>query len=90
MKFSDSNIEEEELHYVFLSFCTLVSLLHGKKLNVANVFLYFLKSEELKQLFKEKTDVQSDYEAVMVFIKFDPALYKSKYVMKYLNQLNRK
>ncbi len=81
--------EEEELNAIFLSYCTLISICVGKKLNIANVFLFFLKNKHLRDIFKSKTDTSSDYEAIILFLKFDPALYKSKYVMKYLNSAGK-
>ena len=73
---SDDYIETEilETSHLFLSFCTFASLTQGKKLNTANVF------------FKRRMEIDSDYEAVSMFLHFDPSLYKSKYIMKYLNK----
>lgn len=78
--------EAIETSHLFLSFCTFASLTQGKKLNTANVFLLLLKNKNLRSLFKRRMDIDSDYEAVSMFLKFDPSLYKSKYIMKYLNK----
>ena len=79
------HIEDREMMYVFSCFCTYVTLIEGKKLNTANVFLKFLKSRHLRFIFKRKFSIDSDYDAVKLFLKFDPSIYKSKYIMKYLN-----
>ena len=86
MRTDITELEVQELSDLFLCYCTFVSLTHGKKLNVANVFLLFLQNDNLKELFKLYLEVDSDFDAVKVFLFFDPSLYKSKYVAKYLNK----
>ena len=81
--------EEEELNYIFFCYCTFISLSVGKKLNFANVFLYFLKNKHLRNIFKKKTEIDNDYDAIQLFLRFDSSLYKSKYVMKYLNSAGK-
>lgn len=81
--------EESETCAQFMTYCTLVSLLSDKKINTANVFLNFLKNKHIRLILKTKMDIDSDFEAVNLFLKFDPALYKSKYVMKYLNNAGK-
>jgi len=76
------NYEQEHL---FLAFCSYVTLMHTKKLNLANVFLFMLQNKEVRELFKIYCDINSDFAAVQAFLSFDPSLHKSKYIMKYLN-----
>ena len=78
-------VEDEELNCLFAKFCTFVTLINGKKLNTANVFLHFLKSKQLRKIFKRLFDVETDFESIQLFLKFDPSIHKSKYIMKYLN-----
>jgi len=78
-------IESETMHS-FLSFCTFVYLINGKKLNLANIFLLCLKNEGIKKLLKKVLEVDNDYNAFKIFFEFDPTLYKSKYIMKFLNR----
>jgi len=79
------HIDDQEMTCLFSCFCTYVALINGKKLNTANVFLKFLKSKHLRNIFKKQFTVESDFEAVQLFLKFDPSIHKSKYIMKYLN-----
>lgn len=79
------NMEDEELYCLFAKLCTYVTLVNGKKLNTANVFLHFLKNKQLRKIFKKQFEVDSDFECIQLFLKFDPSIYKSKYIMKYLN-----
>jgi len=81
----DSTLAEYEAEHLFLSFCSFVTLLHTKKMNLANVFLILLQNKALRELFKIYCDVETDFATVQMFLKFDPSLYKSKYIMKYLN-----
>ena len=79
------NMEDEELYCLFARFCTYITLINGKKLNTANVFLYFLKSKQSRKIFRKQFEVESDFECIQLFLKFEPSIYKSKYIMKYLN-----
>lgn len=74
-----------EQNHLFLSFCSFVSLNHTKKLNLANVFICLLKDRNLRDMFKNYCDHKNDYSAIKFFLQFDSSLYKSKYVMKFLN-----
>ena len=88
-KYSNSLLEYE-LNHLFLAFCSFTTLIHMKKLNLANIFLLLLQDKELRTFFKLYCDIPSDYAVVQVFLKFDPGLYKSKYVMKFLNNSKKK
>ena len=79
-----------EYEHLFLAFCSLVTLTSTKKLNLANVFLIVLQNKDLRELFKTYCDVGSDYAVVQAFTAFDSGLYKSKYIMKYLNSTKKK
>ena len=86
----NENLVDFELNHLFLSFCSLVTLINTKKLNTANIFLLLLQDYELRSFFKDYCDIPSDFAAVQTFLKFDPNLYKSKYVMKFLNNSKNK
>jgi hypothetical protein len=87
---SNSLLAEYEAEHLFLAFCSFVTLLHVKKMNLANVFLILLQNKELRDLFKLYCDVDTDFAVVQTFLKFDPSLHKSKYIMKYLNNNKKK
>jgi len=88
-KYSNTLLEYELTH-LFLSFCSFIALINPKKLNLANVFLLLLQDKQLRSVFKVYCDISSDYAVVQTFLKFDPSLYKSKYVMKFLNNSKKK
>jgi hypothetical protein len=89
-KHCSSAILEYELNHLFLSFCTFITLTHTKKLNLANIFLLLLQDKELRSFFKIYCDIPSDFAVVQTFLKFDPSLHKSKYIMKFLNSTKKK
>lgn len=84
------HITDYELTHLFLSFCSFVTLIHTKKLNLANVFICILKDQVVRDLFTLYCDLKNDFTAVKFFLQFDSSLYKSKYVMKYLNNAKKK
>ena len=86
----DHTLQEYELNHLFLSFCSFTTLTSAKKLNIANIFLLLLQNKELRSFFKIYCDISSDFAVVQTFLKYDPSLYKSKYVMKFLNNSKKK
>jgi hypothetical protein len=50
-----------------------------------NIFLLLLKNQKYRDIFKCMTDLDSDYQIFKTLIEYDPTLYKSKYISKYLN-----
>jgi hypothetical protein len=87
---NNGTLIEYEQDHLFLAFCSFVTLINAKKLNLANVFLLVLQNKALRDLFKLYCDVDNDYAVVQTFLTFDPSLHKSKYVMKYLNNAKKK
>ena len=81
-------ITHYEVNHLFLSFCTFCTLLDSKKLNLANVFLLVLKNKKFRDLLKNYCDFKNDYYALKYFLHFDSTLYKSKYIMKFINSKN--
>ena len=84
-----SNIMKNETEHLLLSFCTLCSLLKGKKLSMQNVFVIVLQEERLRNILKELLCVDTTYEIVKMFISYEPLIPVSKYVTKYLNTQSR-
>jgi hypothetical protein len=81
-------ISEVEINHLFLSFCTFCALLEPKKINLANVFLLVLKEQRFRDLLINYCDFKNNYDALKYFLFFDSTLYKSKYIMKFLNSKN--
>ena len=84
------NLIENESEHIFLSFCTFVMNLKGKKLSVQNVFVQTLQDEKLKNVMKTMLSLDNDYELVKVFLAYDQNLCRSKFITKWINNHNRK
>lgn len=79
-------IEDEELAHAFYGFCTFCFLYYGKKINFATIFTKILQEEKLKNLYKMAISEPSDFEALRIFIMFEPSITKSKYITKIINK----
>ena len=80
-----NNIVDLEQKNNFLKFCTLVCIIHNKKLNLANIFLLILQEKQIKKLYMNMCDFDTEMEALKSFFEYDSTLHKSKYIKKYLN-----
>lgn len=74
-----------EYRHQFLSFCTYCCMLKNKKLNLANIFLLLLQESELRSIFKEMCEIDSDYTVLKKFLEYDISLHKSKYIKNFLD-----
>ena len=83
-----ARICENEFKVLFLCFCSLMCILHNKKLNLANIFLLLLKEKKAIDLYKQICEFDNDYAALKSFLEYDVTLHKSKYIKKYLNAKN--
>lgn len=81
----NKELEYRENLHLFRTFCSFLCLTRSKKLNTANVLLVFLQEIKARTFFKTLLSVSTDFEAIKIFLEIDPTLYKSKYIMKYLN-----
>tara|TARA_A100001515_G_scaffold58130_2_gene45911 strand:- start:3182 stop:3466 length:285 start_codon:yes stop_codon:yes gene_type:complete len=80
------NIESNEFDHAFLTFCTFVSLLHGKKMNYPTVFLKILENKRLREIYMNLINEDNEFGAISKFIETEPSITKSKYITKYLNK----
>lgn len=77
---------EFEQEFRMLSFCSFLTIISGKKLNLPNVFLLLLQNKKYRTMICTMMDIESDYQLFKMFIDYEPSLYKSKYLSKYLNK----
>ena len=82
-----SKIEQQEFKTLFLNFCSLVSILNNKKINLANIFLLLLKEKKILELYMTVCEFDHKFEGLKYFLEYDSSIYKSKYIKKYLNSL---
>ena len=85
MNLDRSEFDEFKIEDNFLKFCSFVCILHGKKLNIANIFLIVLKNCNYRELLRLALDVDTDLQIFRYFLRFDVSLSKSKYISKFLN-----
>jgi hypothetical protein len=81
----NKELEYKENLHLFRTFCSFLCITRSKKFNVANILLVFLQERKVRELFRKLLSVYTDFDAVRLFLEIDPTLYKSKYIMKYLN-----
>jgi len=86
----NKELEHKENLHLFKTFCSFLCLTKNKKYNMANILLLYLQEKEVRSLFKCILSVDTDFESIRLFLEFDPTLYKSKYIMKYLNSNKKK
>jgi len=86
----NKELEYKENLHLFKTFCSFLCMVRNKKYNMANILLLYLQEKNVRDLFKCLLSVNTDYEAIKLFLEFDPTLYKSKYIMKYLNSNKKK
>lgn len=85
-----SEKEQIEREHMFNSFCSFVSILNNKKMNYASVLLEYMQDKKLRDFFKMLHNIDNDMSAIKLFLEHDSTLYKSKYVMKFINNKKNK
>ena len=78
-------IIHEETEHLLLCFCTFCSMLKAKKLSLQNIFILVLQEERLRNILKDLLTIETNFDIVKLFIDFEPAITKSKYITKFLN-----
>ena len=85
----NKELEYKENLHLFKTFCSFLCIVKSKKYNIANILLLYLQDRKIRDLFKVLLSVNTDFEAIKLFLEIDPTLYKSKYIMKYLNNADK-
>jgi len=79
------SLMKDESDHLLMCFCTFCSQLKGKKLSLQNVFILVLQEERLRNILKGLLTIETNFDVVRLFIDFEPAITKSKYITKFLN-----
>jgi hypothetical protein len=85
-----SEQEHKEKEHIFNSFCSFISILNNKKMNYASILLLYIQDKRIRDFFKTLHNIDTDMAAIKLFLENDPTLYKSKYVMKFINNKKNK
>lgn len=81
------SLVDKELDHILMSYCTLISLINGKKTSFQNVFLLTLKTPIYRDFLMSLTGLENLYEIVQLFVQYDNTICKSKHITKFINTL---
>ena len=76
---------EKEFADGFTKTCALICILNNKKLNTPNIFIEILRNNDIRKIYKYLCDLDTDYDAIVKMIEYEPNVSKSKYIKKFLN-----
>jgi len=80
-----ANINNYEFEVNLKTFCSFLSILYGKRMSYSNIFLQVLKNDRIKELYMLCVGEENEYEALRLFLNYEPSVCKSKYISKYIN-----
>jgi hypothetical protein len=78
------SLSNEEIETEILKFSSFCSIVHNKKLNSVTVFTLIVTIPIYKKIFMRLIQIDSEKEAVLLFLKFNPNLCRSKVVKQVL------
>jgi hypothetical protein len=79
-----TQMAREEIEVELVKFGSLCSIIHNKKLNNVTIFSLIVKNKLYRKIFMELTDTDSEREAILLFLKYNSNLCRSKVVRKIL------
>lgn len=74
----------EEIESELIKFCSFCSIIHNKKLNSIAVFSLIVKNKTFKKVFMRMVHIDNDREALLLFLRYNPNLCRSKVVKEIL------
>jgi hypothetical protein len=79
-----SQLARDELEIELIKFGSFCSIIHNKKLNNVTIFSLIVKNKLYRKIFMELTDTDSEREAILLFLKYNSNLCRSKVVREIL------
>jgi len=79
-----SQMARDELELELIKFGSFCSVIHNKKLNNVTIFSLIVKNKLYRKIFMEMTDTDSEREAILLFLKYNNNLCRSKVVKEIL------
>ena len=73
-------ISEKETNIIMLKFCSYVSMLHNKRLSSVGIFSLILENPSIRNIYRQLCEVETDREALALFVEFHPNVCKSKVI----------
>jgi len=77
-------LSDEEIEVELIKFCSFCSIIHNKKLNNVAVFSLIVTNKIYKKIFMRMVQIDNDKEALLLFLKYNPNLCRSKVVREVL------
>jgi hypothetical protein len=75
---------EEEIEAELIKFSSFCSIIHNKKLNNVAIFSLMVKNTNYKKIYMRMLQVDSEKEAILLFLKYNSNLCRSKVVREVL------
>jgi len=79
-----SNLARDEIEAELVKFGSFCSIIHNKKLNNVTIFSFIVKNKLYRKIFMELTDTDNEREAILLFLKYNSNLCRSKVVREIL------
>lgn len=84
------NIVEQEFEQELLKFCSFVSMIHNKSLKYTTIFILLVREQKLRDILKQMTQVENDYQLLLRVLKIDDKICRSVLVKRELEKFNAK
>lgn len=78
------NLTRDEIEIELVKFGSFCSIIHNKKLNNVAIFSLIVKSNTYSKIFMNLTETDSKREAILLFLKYNSNLCRSKVVKEIL------
>jgi hypothetical protein len=78
------SLSYEEIEAELIKFSSFCSIIHNKKLNNVAVFSLIVKNKIYKKIYMKMVHLDNDREALLLFLKYNSNLCRSKVVREVL------
>jgi hypothetical protein len=78
------SLSYEEIESELIKFSSFCSIIHNKKLNNVAVFSLIVKNKIYKKIYMKMVHLDNDREALLLFLKYNSNLCRSKVVREVL------
>ena len=78
------SLSNEEIETEILKFSSFCSIVHNKKLNSVTIFTLIVTNTIYKKIFMRLIQIDNEREAILLFLRFNPNLCRSKVVKQVL------
>jgi hypothetical protein len=79
-----SNLARDEIEMELIKFGSFCSIIYNKKLNSVTIFSLIVKNNVFSKIFMNLTETDSKREAILLYLKYNSNLCRSKVVKEIL------